>query len=104
MKNLAKVIKSQVAAQALYVHCFDHCNELVFKDAMAISPIIACAQDLCKDLYALVGISPKRILIFENIQKYIDEHASVIRLKSLSKTRWTARGPASDVIIRSTML
>ena len=37
MKNLAKLIKSEVAPQALYVHCFA----------------------LCKDLYALVGISPK---------------------------------------------
>ena len=99
-KNLAKLIKSEVAPQALYVQCFAHCNELVCKDAMAISPMTACAQDLCEDLYVLVGISPKRILIFEDIQKYIDEDASVIRLKNLSKIQWTARGPASDVIIK----
>ena len=71
MTNLPKLIKSELAPQALYVHCLAHCNELVFKDPKAISPMIACAQDLCKDLYVLVGISPKTILIFEDIQKYI---------------------------------
>ena len=100
MKNVAKLIKSEIARQALYVHCFAHCNELVFKDATAISPMIACAQDLCEGLYALVGISPKTILIFEDIQKYIDEDASVVRLKSLSITRWTERGLSYDVIIK----
>ena len=41
MKNVAKLIISEVALQALYMHCFVHCNELVFKDAAAISAMIA---------------------------------------------------------------
>ena len=68
MKNLAKLIKENVAQQALYVYCFAHANELVFKDATALSPMIAYAQDFCEDLYALVGVYPKRVLLFESKQ------------------------------------
>ena len=44
----AKLIKSEVGPQALYVHCLTHCSELVFKDAIETSPTIACAQDLMR--------------------------------------------------------
>ena len=100
MKNLAKLIKENVAQQALYVHCFAHANELVFKDATAQSPMIAYAQDFCEDLYALVGIYLKRVLLFESIQKDMEGDKSIVRLKNLSKTRWTTRGVASEVIIK----
>ena len=49
--------------------------------------MIACAQDLCEDLYVFVGISPKRVLIFKDIQKQFDEDASLTRLKIMSKPR-----------------
>ena len=47
----------------------------------------------------MVGVSPKRILLFEAIQINNDCDDS-IRIKSLSKTRWTTRGPAAEVIIQ----
>ena len=100
MKNLAKLKKENVAQQALYVHWFAHANELVFKDATTLSPMIAYAQDFCEDLYALVGVYPARVLLFESIQKDMEVDQSILRLKNLSKTRWTTRGVASEVIIK----
>ena len=81
-------------------HCFAHCNELVFKDATSLSPLVETSQDLCEDLYALVGVSPKRVLLFQKIQEEVDNDSSTLRLKNLSRTRWTTRGPAADVIIK----
>ena len=100
MKNFAKLIKENVVQQQLYVHCFAHANELVFKDATALSPVTAYAQDFCEDLYALVSVYPKRVLLFENIQKDMQGDKSILRLKNLFKTRWTARSVASEVIIK----
>ena len=40
----------------LYVHCFAQANELVFKDATELSPMIAYSQGFHEDLYALVSI------------------------------------------------
>ena len=57
MKRLAKLIKTNLCKHALFIHCFAHCSELVFKDATKQSPLVAHAQDLCEDLYVLVGMS-----------------------------------------------
>ena len=100
MKNLAKLIKENVAQQALYVHCFAHANKLVFKDATALSPMIAYAQDFCENLYALFDVYPKRVILFESIQKDMEGDKSILRLKNLSKTIWTMRGVAFEVIIK----
>ena len=54
---------------------------------------------MCQDLYAFVGAFPKRVALFENIQKDSDNPGNE-KLKSLSQTRWTTRGPAIGVIIR----
>lgn len=64
--------------------------------------MIAEAQDLCEDLYVLVGVSPKRAFLFENIQKEIDDASDILRLKNLSWTRWTTRGSAALVLIKKT--
>ena len=69
MVRLAGLLKENFGDNIIHIHCFAHCNELVFKDATALSPLIAEAQDLCEDLYVLVGVNPKRVLLFENIQK-----------------------------------
>lgn len=38
MKSLARKVKADVAPDAIYVHCFAHCNELIVKDAMKQCP------------------------------------------------------------------
>ena len=122
MKNLAVLLKNRVSKHALYVHCFAHCNELVFKDASSLSSLLANAQDFCENVYVLAGVSPKRVLLFQNIQKEMfavpdddintidsdSTHTSTtnsnsnvtLKLKNLSRTRWTTRGAAADVIIQ----
>ena len=67
-------------------HCFAHCNELVFKDATSLSPLVETSQDLHEDLYALVSVSPKRVLLFQKIQEEVDNDSSTLRLKNLSRT------------------
>ena len=73
MKNLAMLIQNRVSKHALYVHCFAHCNELVFKDASSLSSIISDGQDFCENIYVLAGVSPKRVLLFQNAQKEMPE-------------------------------
>ncbi len=90
MVRLAELLKENFGDNIIHIHCFAHCNELAFKDATALSLLIAEAQDLCEDLYVLVGISPKRVLLFENIQKEIADSSEIVsdtlRLKNLSRT------------------
>lgn len=57
-KRLAVLLKDEVCKHALFIHCFAHCNELVFKDATSLSRMVADAQDFCEDMYAIAGVSP----------------------------------------------
>ena len=107
MKHLAALLKASISKNALYVHCFAHCNELVFKDATLLSSTVSDAQDLCEDIYAPAGVSPKRVLLFQNVQQNqqtvtsdTDTNSSniTLKLKNLSRTRWTTRGGAADVV------
>ena len=34
IKSLAQKLKSEIAPNAIYVHCFAHCNELIVKDGI----------------------------------------------------------------------
>ena len=72
-----------------------YANELIFKDVTELSPMIVYVQDFCENLYALVGVYPKQILLFKSIQKDIKDIKSILRLKNFSKTRWTKCGAAS---------
>lgn len=103
MKKLAVLLKEKVSKHALYIHCFAHCNELVFKDATLLSSMVSDSQDLCEDVYALAGVSPKRVLLFQAVQKEIssvsESTRGILKLKNLSRTRWTTRGAAAEVVI-----
>ena len=103
MKSLARKLTAEVAPKAIYVHCFAHCNELIVKDAMKQCHLLSTSLDLCQVLYSIVGAYPKRILLFEEIQKEVlyencTEEYKVLRLQSLSATTWTTRVKAADVI------
>ena len=93
MVRLATLLKQTWGENVIHIQCFAHCNELVFKVDTALSRLVADAQDLCEDLYVLVGVSPKCALLFENIKKEIAGSSgrcpNVLRLKNLSRTRWT---------------
>ena len=78
MKRLAVLLKNEVCKHALSIHCFAHCNELVFKDVTSLSQLVADAQDFYENMYALAGVSPKRVLLFQNIQKELAEEIWVL--------------------------
>ena len=83
------------------------CNDLIIKDAMKQCPLLSTSLDLCQALYAVVGAYPKRTLLFEETQedfKYENDtdDYKVLRLQSLSATRWT-RVKAADVIFDKTL-
>ena len=100
MKCLARMIKETMSQHAMYFHCFAHCTEPVFKDTTFHSPLLDNSQDLCEDMYALVGAIPKRVLLFQKIQEEIERDCSTMRQKNLSRTRWTTRRPAAEVIVK----
>ena len=68
MKSLSQKLKAKVAPNAIYVHYFAHCNELIVTDATKNSNLLSSSLDLCQSLYAIIGAYPKRILLFEKIQ------------------------------------
>ena len=95
MKSLAQKQKSEIAPNAIYVHCFAHCNELIVKDAIKESGLPEASLDLCQSMYAIVGAG--------NIQKdygYEQEtkHFKVLRLQNLPVTRWTTRVQAANIV------
>ena len=59
-----------------------------YNDVSRASSMLREAQDLCEQLYALAGVSPKRVLLFENIQREKQEASDgmslpIMRLKSI---------------------
>ncbi len=97
MKSLARKIKSEMNKSAIFIHCLAHCQELISKDATKHCPALEDAQTLCEDLYIVVGISPKRVALFAKIQVEIVSD-DVLHLQNLSRTRWTTRGAAGNII------
>ena len=69
MKSLSRKIKDSIAPNAIYIHCFAHCNDLIAKHAIKQCPLLSTSLDLCQALYAVVGAYPKHILLFEEIQE-----------------------------------
>ena len=103
MKSLSQKLKAKVAPNAIYVHCFAHCNVLIVKDATKNSKLLSSSLDLCQSLYTIIGAYPKRILLFEKIQNDFSyeqetDDYKVLRLQNLSATRWTTRVKAADIV------
>ena len=97
MVKVRRLIKEYTDGQSA------HCNELIIKDDIAQCSLLAHAALICEDLYVLAGVSPKRILLFEELQSDQDENsnAKAQRLQSLSVTRWTTRGKTTKIVIEA---
>jgi len=107
MRSLAAKMKEVCGDQASYFHCLAHCNELIVKDAHEVSPLLSESLAMCQSLYAIVGAYPKRVALLENVQRDAKNEAesedyNILRLKSLSMTRWTTRAKAANVILSKT--
>ena len=68
MKALTRLLKADVGPNAIFIHCFAHCNELIVKDAIKLSILLLSFLELCQSFYAIVGAYPKHVLLFEEIQ------------------------------------
>ena len=104
MKSVAAKLKTIYGVQASYFHCLAHCNELIVKDAHEISSMLSDSLGICQTLYALIGAYPKRIALLEGIQKDAQyevesEDYKILRLRSLSVTRWTTRAKVAYVVL-----
>ena len=107
VKSLARKPKEDIAANAIYVHCFAQRTQRTQRTRYATnhSTLLSIFLDLCESLYAIVGAYPKRILLFEEVQANFQNESDkddykVLRLKSLSATRWTSRAKTADVIFK----
>ena len=101
MVKLGRLINEYTNGQSVYIHCLAHCNDLTIRDAIAKSSLFANATLMCQDLYALAGVSPNRIMLFEELQTVKDDNTNTKtqRLQNLSVTRWTTRGRAAKIIV-----
>ena len=100
-----RLLKADVAPKATFIIYFAHCNDLIVKDASKLSSLLFSSLDLCQLLYAIIGADPKHILLFEEIQSEFKnemDSKAVLRLQSLSATRWTTRVKAADVVFVKT--
>ena len=78
MKSLARMLKVDVAPNAIYVHCFAHCNELIVKDATKLSDLLATSPDLCQSLYAWGPI--------QNVFCFLKKYRMISRMKWMAMT------------------
>ena len=82
---------------AVPVHCLAHCVNLCLQEVAQKVTCIKEGLNFAMEVIQLIKLSPKRQVIFENIQKQQDSHNSSIR--SLCPTRWTVRTAAMQAIV-----
>ena len=99
MKSEAAKLKTICGVRAFYFHCLAHCNELIVKDTHEISSMLSDLLGICQTLYALIGAYLKRIALLEvDAQNEVEsEDYKILRLRSLSVTRWTTRIKAAYI-------
>ena len=69
MKSLAEKLKNCYGQQIWYIHCLAHCTELVVKDTISSSELLQLAMCTLKKLYTFLGVYPKRVKLFEEMQE-----------------------------------
>ena len=93
-------VAARIAADylgAMFIHCNNHCLQLCVQDAGSESICVREALNLCTNLYNLIKLSPKRLAVFEEIQKL--HQGSQTSIKPLCPTRWTVRATAISSIL-----
>jgi hypothetical protein len=97
-KGVATQIRSENPA-VLPVHCFGHSLNLCLQDAGRKIISLRDALDTVREIGKLIKFSPKRSHLFN--QKLCEaESESVVTVKSLSATRWTARTSAFEAVLK----
>ena len=97
-KGVATQIRDSNPA-ALPVHCFGHCLNLCLQDVGRQVPALRDALDIVREIGKLIKYSPKRSHLFSQKLAEADTD-SVVTVKSLCTTRWTARTSAIDAVLK----
>ena len=97
-KGVATQIRDSNQA-ALPVHCFGHCLNLCLQDVGRQIPALRDALDIVREIGKLIKYSPKRSHLFSQKLAEADSD-SVVTVKSLCTTRWTARTSAIDAVLK----
>ena len=69
MKSLAEKLKNCYRQQVSYIYCLAYCTKLVVKDTISSSELLQLAMCTLKKLYTFLGVYPKRVKLFEEMQK-----------------------------------
>ena len=87
----------QVAPQAVYVHCYAHCLNLVLVDTTKIVPEAAEFFALMEALYVFISTSKVHSLYIEQ-QLQLNPNKPPRQLQRLSDTRWACRFVTVDAV------
>ena len=102
MQGVRKGVATQIRREnptALPVHCFAHSLNLCLQDAGRQILSLRDSLDTVREIGKLIKFSPKRSHLFN--QKLIEaDSESVVTIKSLSTTRWTARTSAIEAVLK----
>ena len=83
---------------AIPVHCLAHSLNLCLQGAARKLSTLRNALELCREIYKLIELSPKRSFLFASNLGMV---GSEVGLKPLCPTRWTVRAIAIDVILQN---
>ena len=96
-RGVATQIRKDCPA-ALPVHCFGHCLNLSLQDVRRQIPQIRDALDIVREIGNFIRFSPKRTHLFNHKLSEANSD-TVVTIKSLSTTRWTARTSAIEAVL-----
>ena len=97
-KGVATQIRDSNPA-ALPVHCFGHCLNLCLQDVGRQIPALRDALDIVREIGKLIKYSPERSHLWSQKLAEADSD-SIVAVKSLCTTRWTARTSAIDAVLK----
>ena len=91
-----RILQEQPAA--IPVHCLAHSLNLCLQGAARKLPTLRNALELCREIYKLIELSPKRSFLFASNLGMV---GSEVGLKPLCPTRWTVQAIAIDAILQN---
>ena len=101
MQGVRRGVATQIrkgCPAVLPVHCFEHCLNLCLQDVGRQIPQIWDALDIVREIGNLVRFSPKRSHLFNHELSEVNSD-TVVTIKLLSTTRWTAQTSAIEAVL-----
>ena len=97
--GVQQIIKN-VAPQAMYIHCYAHCLNLVLVDTTKINTDASSFFVLLEALYVFLTTSKAHAIYLEK-QKELHPTQQIHEMVRLSDTRWTSRWSAVNAICKT---